>query len=64
MGVRRDGPVGVADLDPIGLTLSPLAIPKLHPYLRHYSCASRCHSCANGHDEVIGVLVRTAVTAR
>jgi len=64
MGVRRDGPVGVADFDPIGLTFSPLAIPKLHPYLRHHPCASRSHSCANGHDEVIGVLIAAAMTAR
>ena len=39
VGVRGDGPIGVADFDPIGLTLSRLPIPKLHPYLGHHSCA-------------------------
>ena len=41
MRVRGDRPVRVANFDPVGLTFSRLAIPKLHPNLGHHSCASR-----------------------
>ena len=63
VAVMGEGAVRMANLDPVGLAFSMLAVAKLHAYVGHHAGACCSHGRADGHDEVIGILEGTLVSA-
>src|SRR6266851_7779599 len=63
VGIRRNRVVCVTNLDPVGLSLTRLAVTKLHAYLGNDSCPRSSDGGADGHDKIIGILVGTVVAA-
>src|SRR2546426_8867646 len=63
VAVMGEGAVRMANLDPVGLVFSMLAVAKLHAYVGHHAGPSRSHGRPDGHDEVIGILEGTLVSA-
>ena len=62
VGVSRDRAVYVANLHPIGLAFTRLAIAELHAYLSNHARSCCGHRRADGHGKVIGIFVGTLMT--
>src|SRR3954447_10042787 len=61
--VMSEAAVRMPNLDPVGLVFPMLTVAKLHPYVSHDAGPCGSHRRADGHNEVIGILVGTPVTA-
>src|SRR4051794_18118971 len=62
VGVSRDGAVHMANLYPVRLPFSMLAITKLRANFSNHACAGGRHLRADRHGKVVRVLVGTLVT--